>query len=354
MTIKGPQNDQKRPENDQNALQKDTQNINKTSLEIQKDTQNINKTSLEIQKDTQNINNINLEIQRDTQNINNNHNNHNNHNNNVNNDKTWSCYFCLKTFTTNCSMNRHMRLYCKVKKYHSDRIKELEEQNRQLQNKLLQQDGTNHHNINNSNNSNYINNTTTNNITNNNQFNITLPEGTWCRNLWAVMIHLISKTKGDRFTKGELEFNDAFGKTLSVAFHHPDSPLYNSIEMLGRKEGWAKHNGKVVQKQKLLKRINKQHLERLIQFIYEDNERFRRDMPPVPVIEKWIEVNDEIIKHIKKYDPCDIHTLRESEEVFRNQTLIKEFNNLVYEVKKNESMDKTIAFGQQREQKRRW
>ena len=74
---------------------------------------------MEIHRDTQIIN---LEIQRDTQN-----------NNNVNDSNTWSCYFCLKTFTTNCSMNRHMRLYCKIKKYHRNRIKALEEQNRRLQ-----------------------------------------------------------------------------------------------------------------------------------------------------------------------------------------------------------------------------
>ena len=103
------------------------------------------------------------------------------------------------------------------KTHQKRRISELEEQNRQLQSQLKEQKErqiqdrgvSNHHYHTNSHN-------TTNNIINNNQFNITLPEGTWSRNLWAVMIHLISKTKGDRFTKGELEFNEAFGKTLLV------------------------------------------------------------------------------------------------------------------------------------------
>ena len=160
------------------------------------------------------------------------------------------------------------------------------------------------------------------------------------------MLFLISKTKGDRFTKGELEFNDAFGKTLSVAFHHPESPLYNSIQMLGRKEAWAKHNGKVVQKKKLLKKINKQHLDRLIQFIHEDNERFRTELPSVPVIEQWIQVNNDVIEHIKKYDPSDKTTIRESEEVFRSESLLNDFNSFVTEVAKNANMDRKIAFSQ--------
>ena len=166
------------------------------------------------------------------------------------------------------------------------------------------------------------------------------------------MLFLISKTKGDRFSKGELEFNDAFGKTLSVAFHHPESPLYNSIQMLGRKEAWAKHNGKVVQKKKLLKKINKQHLDRLIQFIHEDNERFRTELPPVPVIEQWIQVNNDVIEHIKKYDPCDKNTIRESEEIFRSESLLNDFNSFVAEVTKNTNMDSTIAFGQESERTR--
>ena len=328
--------DQKVPENDQEEIHRDTQNPVFTKKKDEKDQE-------EIHRDTQNLVLSEKEIHKDTQNL-------------VftqeNQNRKWNCHYCSKTFSTNCSMNRHMRLYCKVKQNQSQRISELEEQNRQLQSQLQNQNqnqnsgGSNHHNHTNSHN------TTNNIINNNNQFNITLPEGTWSRNLWAVMIHLISKTKGDRFTKGELEFNEAFGKTLSVAFHHPDSPLYNTIQMLGRKEAWAKHNGKVVQKKKLLKKINKQHVDRLIQFMFEDNERFRKEMPPVPVIEQWIEVNNEVIRHIKKYDPCDKETIRESEEVFRNQSLINEFNTLVSEVKKNQSMDTTIAHGQEREKRR--
>ena len=63
-------------------------------------------------------------------------------------------------------------------------------------------------------------------------------------------------------------------------------------------------------------------------------------------------MNNEVIRHIKKYDPCDKETMRESEEVFRNQSLINEFNTLVSEVKKNQSMDTTIAHGQEREKRR--
>lgn len=326
--------DQKLPENDQEKIRKrytkPQLNQEKTQNRYTKDTQKSKLTKKEIHRDTQNL------VLTDQKEI-----------------KKWNCHFCSKKFSTNCSMNRHMRLYCKVRHHQKRRISELEEQNRQLQSQLKEQKErqiqdrgvSNHHYHTNSHN-------TTNNIINNNQFNITLPEGTWSRNLWAVMIHLISKTKGDRFTKGELEFNEAFGKTLSVAFHHPDSPLYNTIQMLGRKEAWAKYNGKVVQKKKLLKKINKQHVQRLIQFMLNDNERFRKEMPPVPVIEQWIEVNNEVIRHIKKCDPCDKETIRESEEVFRNKSLIQEYETLVSEVQKNHSMDTIIAYSQEREKQR--
>ena len=264
----------------------------------------------------------------------------------LNTTKRWKCEHCEKTFSTNANWNRHMRLYCKVKKEQETTISVLQEQVRQLkshieQQRLEQPPPTSHSNGSHNTNNSY------NNITNNiNNYNINLPEGTWNRKLWGVMLFLISKTKGDRFSKGELEFNDAFGKTLSVAFHHPESPLYNSIQMLGRKEAWAKHNGKVVQKKKLLKKINKQHLDRLIQFIHEDNERFRTELPPVPVIEQWIQVNNDVIEHIKKYDPSDKTTIRESEEVFRSESLLNDFNSFVTEVAKNANMDRKIAFSQ--------
>jgi len=272
----------------------------------------------------------------------------------LNTTKRWKCEHCDKTFSTNANWNRHMRLYCRVKKEQETTISVLQEQVRQLkshieQQRLEQPPTSSHTNGSHNHNTNHSHNTTNNTI---NNYNINLPEGTWNRKLWGVMLFLISKTKGDRFSKGELEFNDAFGKTLSVAFHHPESPLYNSIQMLGRKEAWAKHNGKVVQKKKLLKKINKQHLDRLIQFIHEDNERFRTELPPVPVIEQWIQVNNDVIEHIKKYDPCDKTTIRESEEVFRSESLLNDFNSFVAEVTKNTNMDSTIAFGQESERTR--
>ena len=317
-----------------------TQNeANIASKEIHIDTQNSIFTTEEIHRDTQNNIFTEEEIHRDTQ---------NNILRQETKDKKWICSYCSKPFSANCSMNRHMRLYCKVKKQREYELRQrnafLEEQNLELLQRaqMQQQPTTSHTSGSHNHNTNHSHNTT-NNI---NNYNINLPEGTWNRKLWGVMLFLISKTKGDRFSKGELEFNDAFGKTLSVAFHHPESPLYNSIQMLGRKEAWAKHNGKVVQKKKLLKKINKQHLDRLIQFIHEDNERFRTELPSVPVIEQWIQVNNDVIEHIKKYDPSDKTTIRESEEVFRSESLLNDFNSFVTEVAKNANMDRKIAFSQ--------
>ena len=260
-----------------------------------------------------------------------------------------------------------MRLYCKVKKEH-DRIASLEEQLQQAQQALAAQSqqpplaasststNTNNFNTNNTNNTNAnhsYNNTnhSHNTINNYNNYSINLPEGTWSRHLWGVMLHLIKKTKGDITQKSELEFNEAFGKTLSVAFFHPDSPLYNTVKMLGRKEAWAKLNGKVVQKKKLLKKINQQHLDRLIHFIHEDNERYEKEFPCVDFIKKWMHINIEVVEHIKKYDPCERDTMRESEEVFRSESVLEDFDTLLQDVIELDSMDRTIAASHERDQK---
>jgi hypothetical protein len=77
-----------------------------------------------------------------------------------------------------------------------------------------------------------------------------------------------------------------------------------------------------------------------------DNERFRKELPPAPVIEKWIEVNNEVISHIQKYDPCEKENIKNTEEVLRNRRLPSNYNDLVSEVKKCDRMDRLIARSQ--------
>ena len=40
-------------------------------------------------------------------------------------------------------------------------------------------------------------------------------------------------------------------------------------------------------------------------------------------------MNNDVIEHIKKYDPSDKTTIRESEEVFRSESLLNDFNSFV-------------------------
>jgi len=231
-----------------------------------------------------------------------------------------------------------MRLNCKVLKAEKKRMKEMEAEILRLRAQVS--NTTN--NISNSNNTTNNNTTNNNNITNN--ININLPEGQWSRILQKVMVHLISKIHGGSIQQpGELDFKEAFQKTLSVAYFHPESPIYNSVEMLGRKESWMKHNGKLVRKNKLLKNINQEHYKRLIQFMKDDNERYRKELPPVNVIENWIEVNHEIISHIKKYDPCDRAIIQDTEEILRNGSLLDDYDEIEKTVYTEEQMDRLIT-----------
>ena len=254
----------------------------------------------------------------------------------------WVCPNCDKTFKHNRSWNRHMRLYCKGK---SIKTQILEQENAALR-KIIEEGLVSNTTHNTTTNNTINNNTTNNNTTNNIINNITLPEGQWSRMLYRMMVLLISKTKGDNFQSGELEFTDAFRKTMSLAFFHPDSPIYESVQLLGRKEAWGKRNGDIIEKKNLIKTINKEHYKRLILFMKADNERFRKELPPAPVIEKWIEVNNEVISHIHKYDPCEKEILRSTEEVLLNRKLPSNYMNLVSEVKKSDRMDQLIARSQ--------
>ena len=258
-------------------------------------------------------------------------------------DNKWICLYCKKTFKHNRSWNRHMRSYCKGK---SNKTQLLEEENAALR-KIIETGVITNNNNNTTTHNNTTNNNTTNyNTTNNFINNVTLPEGQWSRMLYRMMVLLMSKTKGDRFQAGELEFPDAFQKTMSLAFFHPDSPIYESVQLLGRKESWAKQNGDIVGKKKLIKNINKEHYERLLLFMKADNERFRKELPPAPVIEKWIEVNNEVISHIHKYDPCEKEILRNTEEILRNRKLPSNYTTLISEVKESDRMDRLIAKSQ--------
>jgi len=261
-------------------------------------------------------------------------------------DNKWICLYCKKTFKHNRNWNRHMRLYCKGK---SLKTQLLEEENAALRKIIENGGGNNNNNNNNNNNHHTINNTTNttnNNTTNNIINNITLPEGQWTRMLHRMMVLMMTKTKGDRFQAGELEFTDAFQKTMSLALFHPDSPIYESVQLLGRKESWAKQNGDLVRKKKLIKHINREHYERLLLFMKADNERFRKELPPAPVIEKWIEVNNEVISHIHKYDPCKKEIMENTEEVLRNRRLPNNYTTLMSEVKESDRMDRLIAKSQ--------
>jgi len=267
--------------------------------------------------------------------------------------KIWECKHCNKTFAHNTSWNRHIKSRCKVLKWN------LEQENFRLKKEIeklkAEKKAEASRITNNTTNNTTNNNTTNNNTMNNNTININniqLPDGVWTRKLYRVMAHLMAKTKGDRFSPGEIDFYDAFQKTMSVAFYHPESPVYDTVQMLGRKEPWAKHNGKIVRKRKLLKKINQEHYQRLIQMMNADNERFRKELPPAPVIEQWMEVNNEVIRNIKKYDPCEKTMIQNAEEVFRSKSLIGDFNRVVEEVKKADRMDRDIAHSQARDTQR--
>jgi hypothetical protein len=292
--------------------------------------------------ETQNLNNTNyFSNQNQTENC------------TIKGKKVWTCMYCSKTYQHNRSWNRHMRHSCKVLKHklwgENNRLK------KEIEKLKAEKKAETSRITNNTTNNTTNNNTTNNNTMNNNTININniqLPDGVWTRKLYRVMAHLMAKTKGDRFSPGEIDFYDAFQKTMSVAFYHPESPVYDTVQMLGRKEPWAKHNGKIVRKRKLLKKINQEHYQRLIQMMNADNERFRKELPPAPVIEQWMEVNNEVIRNIKKYDPCEKTMIQNAEEVFRSKSLMGDFNTVVEEVKKADRMDRDIAHSQARDTQR--
>jgi len=64
------------------------------------------------------------------------------------------------------------------------------------------------------------------------------------------------------------------------------------------------------------------------------------------VIEKWIEVNNEVISHIHKYDPCKKEIMENTEEVLRNRRLPSNYTTLISEVKESDRMDRLIAKSQ--------
>ena len=78
----------------------------------------------------------------------------------------------------------------------------------------------------------------------------------------------------------------------------------------------------------MLKTINQEHFSRLILFMDDANRRYRTVKPSVQVIQNWIEVNNEIISHIKKYDPCKKSILQTTEEVLRNKSLPQKYPEL--------------------------
>ena len=295
-------------QNEAKSEQIDTQNSYKSVQNGQNNAQNGQNNAQNIQLESQRITTESQKNHTESQRI----------------TKTWECIHCSKTFTTNSNMNRHIRLYCSLRKDKDNMIQQLQDEVRQLRSQMSSTITNNNSNSNNSNSYNTINNN-----------NITLPDGQWNRVLQNVMVHLISKI-GNGIFPGELDFSEAFQQTLSVAHFHPDSPLFDSVEMLGRKESWVKHNGKLVRKSKLLKKINQEHYNRLIQFMNDTNRRYRTELPSLQVIQKWIEVNNEIISHIKKYDPCNKCILQTTEEVLRNKSLPQEYNALENNVRQDE------------------
>jgi hypothetical protein len=358
-----PKTTRERLENDQKTTRNDPKVPKNDQEEMPGEAKNINYLNSEEPYEAKNINYLNSEKPGEAKNMNYITNNSNNLNNKTtfceNSDiesstsKKWTCMYCHKTFAHNSSWHKHMRLRCPVLKSklvaENLKLKQELDKLKSLQSAAKQ---TIQHNT--TNNTTTHNNNTTNNVVNNiqNINNIQLPDGIWSRKLYRVIVHLMSKAKGDRFSPGEISFYEAFQKTLSVAFFHPESPVYNTVQMLGRKEAWAKHHGKIVQKNTLLKKINVQHYERLIEIMKADNERFRKELPPAPVVQKWMEVNNEIIRNIKKYDPCQKKMIRDTEEVFRTKSLIDDFNICVQEVKKADRMDRDIAYSQARDAQR--
>jgi ribosomal protein L17 len=354
-TRKRLENDQKVPENDQDRLtigsqkpQQGSQRLTKTATRLTKGSQKpqqgskrLTKTATrdtddlqKVQQDYVNIQQECVHVQKDTQ----------EHMNSVQSPlkKMWECPHCFKQFKHNRNWNRHMRLYCKGKNI---KTQILEQENAALR-KIISEGGIRTTHDNRTTNNTINNNTTNNNITNNIVNNFTLPEGQWTRMLQRMMVLLMTKTRGDRFQEGQLHFTDAFQETMSLAFFHPDSPIYETVKLLGRKDSWAKHNGNLIGKTKLIKKINRQHYERLLLFMKADNERFRKELPPAPVIEKWIEVNNEVISHIHKYDPCEKQIIKNTEEVLLNRKLPSNYTKLISEVKESDRMDRMIAKSQ--------
>ena len=247
--------------------------------------------------------------------------------NNSSSNNTIECKYCHKQFTRTNNKKRHIRLYCKEAKLQRHEDTQLRRRVQELENMLIHQSHITNNN---------------NTIINNNTINLPTT-GEWPKMLQRIMVHLISKTRSTPFSSSEVDFEEAFQQTLSMAFFHPESPILNTVEMLGRKESWVKQNGLLVDKNKFLNKVNCEHIERLIKFIHNDNERFRTELPPVPIIEQWIAVNNEVISQIARYDPCKKETIKNTEEVLRNQSLQCDISTAVSEIKDADRNDAHIA-----------
>ena len=137
--------------------------------------------------------------------------------------KIWKCIHCHKTFSTNRSWNRHMRLYCKENKAKQEIIK-LREENQLLKNQIINIE--NNTNINAENINNYITNNTNNIIINaygKEDLEHILPK-------LSVMIQHFPTT--------------AVTDLICETYYDPEHPENKSVKIRSAKEKWAQvYNG---------------------------------------------------------------------------------------------------------------
>lgn len=136
--------------------------------------------------------------------------------------KEWKCKHCGKIFASNCSMNRHIRLYCKKKK---DEMELLRQRVRELEIQTI---------LNNINNNRTPTNTTNiNNIQINNTININAHGNEDISHLQNTIMIMLS-----HFTQ------DAITDLISCTYFDPKHPENKTVRILNKKEKWAQiYNG---------------------------------------------------------------------------------------------------------------
>ena len=253
-----------------------------------------------------------------------------------------TCCYCSKVFATNSNMNRHKRLYCKVKKQ-----KEKEEREKGLIQKLLekvqtledkvtkqqqqqQQQQTQQTTINNITN----NNTNIQNIQNNNNSqntqNIQLPQMTPTE-LMRLIAHLMIRD----------DYKEGLEKSVSLYANHPSGPAYGSIEALGRKEKWCLKDGELKLFNKVIEKLNREVNMRALEQVNREA-LFWREHANIPCAKGRLPVLEQALVEIREANPCEKECLAETEATIRNGTVYREAGEDIRELKEMDVIDKRL------------